>query len=102
MPFIRISVMTPQTGREQEVGELIDSLLQLYKGRPGFITAYRLTAHPAGGRTRMGRLSMWTSEADIRSMAANDRDMALQSQLKLITDDTTHEEYSFEGFPLAD
>lgn len=100
MPFIRISVMTPQPGREQEVSDLIDSLIELYKGRPGFITAYRLAAHPAGGKTRMGRLSMWNSESDIRTMAANDRDMALQSQLKLLTDESTHEEYSFEGFPI--
>jgi heme-degrading monooxygenase HmoA len=102
MPFIRVSVMTPQPGKEQEVSALIDSLLELYKGRPGFITAYRLLANSAGGQTRMGRLSMWTSEGDIRSMAANDRDMALQSQLKLITDDTTHTEYAFEGIPLPD
>jgi heme-degrading monooxygenase HmoA len=102
MPFIRVSVMTPRAGKEEEVSDLIDSLLALYKGRPGFITAYRLTAHPAGGKTRMGRLSMWNSENDIRAMAANDRDMALQSQLKLITDETTHAEYAFEAVPLAD
>lgn len=102
MPFIRVSVMTPHAGKEHEVSELIDALLALYRGRPGFIKAYRLAAHPAGGHTRMGRLSMWNSEEEIRSMAGNERDMALQSQLKLITDDETHEEYSFEAVPLPD
>ena len=102
MPFIRVSVMTPHPGKEREVSDLIDSLLALYKGHPGFINAYRLEAHPAGGKTRMGRLSMWNSEADIRAMAGTERDMALQSQLKLFTDETTHEEYAFEAVPLAD
>ncbi len=100
MPFIRVSVMTPQPGKEQQVSDLIDSLLALYKGRPGFITAYRLASRTSAGMTRMGRLSIWKSEEDIRSMAAEERDMALQSQLKLITDDATHEEYSFEGIQL--
>lgn len=100
MPFVRISVMTAKPGHEQEVSDLIDRLIALYQGHHGFINAYRLVGRGAPTAPSFGRLSMWEHAEDIRAMVGEQKDIALQSQLKLITDEETHAEYSFEAFPI--
>lgn len=97
MAFIRLSLMTPRPGQEQRVADLIDQLLDFYQGRPGFITAYRLTPDKHSGSPRVGRISVWESEGETHRTATEPRDMALQSELKLAVIDETHEEYSFQG-----
>lgn len=95
MAFMRISLMTPRPGQEAEVGELLEKLLKLYVGRPGFIAAYRLKGDTHAGSARMGRVSIWESEADAHRTAVNETDIALQSQIKVLCEDETHEEHSF-------
>lgn len=101
MAFMRLSLMTPHAGREAEVGELLDRLLKLYVGRPGFQAAYRLSSDEHSGSTRMGRVSIWDSEADAHRTAVNETDIALQSQIKVLCADETHEERSFNAFQLG-
>lgn len=99
MAFLRVSVMIPRPGYEKRVEDLIDELLRLYQGRPGFITAYRLKPGPHAGAPKVGRISIWESSEDANRMASESRDIALQSQIKTLVDDETHEESSFEGVP---
>lgn len=100
MPFVRISVMTARAGHEKEVSDLLDRLIALYPGHHGFITAYRLVGRGAPTSPSFGRLSMWEHEEDVRAMAAEQKDIAIQSQLKLITLEETHAEYAFEAIEL--
>ena len=101
MAFLRVSIMIPRPGNEERVNELLDELLQLYQGRPGFITAYRLKPGPHAGPPKVGRISIWESSEHANRMASEPRDLALQSQLKVLVDDATHEESSFEGEPVV-
>ncbi|HKS90383.1 MAG TPA: hypothetical protein VJQ83_00540 [Tepidiformaceae bacterium] len=101
MAFMRLSLMTPRPGQEREVSELLDKLLKLYVGRPGFRAAYRLSSDTHSGSTRMGRVSIWDSEEDAHRTAVNDTDIALQSQIKVLCEDETHEEHSFDAHQLA-
>ena len=101
MAFLRISVMIPRPGNEKRVGELIDDLLKLYQGKPGFIAAYRLAPGPHAGAPKVGRISIWESSEHANRMASDPRDLALQSEIKVLVDDATHEESSFEGIPVG-
>jgi heme-degrading monooxygenase HmoA len=97
MAYVRVSIMTPIVGQDAEVQRLLDELVKLYQGRPGFITAYRLSPDPHAGTTRMGRISVWETEDAAHRTAAEELDIAFQSQLKGLVHDATHEEYSFIG-----
>ncbi len=97
MAFVRVSVMVPKAGREVRVGELLDSLMALYVGKPGFITAYRLKPGPHAGAPRVGRITVWETAADADRMAQDSTDMSLQSELMLAVEQEAHEEHSFEG-----
>jgi len=94
--FLRSSVMIPLPGNETRVEEFLDELLRLYQGRPGFITAYRLRPGPHAGAPKVGRISIWESAQDADHMAAEAHDLSLQSQIKVLVDDATNEESSFE------
>ena len=97
MAFLRFSVMIPRPGNEKQVEDLLDELLRLYQGRPGFITAYRLKPGPHAGAPKVGRLSIWETVEDANRMASEARDLSLHSQIKPLVFDETHEESSFEG-----
>lgn len=95
MAFMRISLMTPRPGQQEEVSELIEKLLKLYIGRPGFVAAYRLTSDTHSDKPRVGRVSIWESGNDAHRTAVDERDLALQSQIKVLCEEETHEEHSF-------
>ena len=97
MAFVRISIMTPKPGQAQRGQDVLDDLLRFYKGRDGFIDAWRLTDDPHAPGNRVGRVSIWATEDDAHRTASEQRDLALQSELKLLCDDNTHEEHSFIG-----
>jgi heme-degrading monooxygenase HmoA len=94
--FLRFSVMIPRPGNEKRVEELLDELVGLYQGRPGFITAYRLKPGPHAGAPRVGRISIWESVEDADRMATWAHDLSLQSEIRVLVDDATHQESSFE------
>ena len=93
--------MIPRPGNEKRVDELLDELLGLYQGRQGFITAYRLKPGPHAGAPKIGRISIWESVDDTNRMASEARDIALQSQIKTLVYEETHEESSFEGIEVG-
>jgi len=97
MPYVRISLMRPKHGREDEVNELIDRLVAYYEQQPGYITGYRL--RNIDGTDRVGRLGVWDRHEDAEHAATTDHDLALRSQLNLMIEDESHEEYSFDGIP---
>jgi hypothetical protein len=97
MAFVRVSIMVPKPGQEARVQELLDDLVKFYKGRQGFITAWRLSTDPHASVKRMGRISVWETEEDAHRTASEQRDLSLQSELKLAVEDARHEEHSFIG-----
>jgi hypothetical protein len=97
MAFVRISMMIPMAGQESTVQAILDDLVKFYKGRQGFITAWRLTADAHSAVRRMGRISVWETEEDAHRTASEQHDLALQSQLKILVQAGSQEEYSFTG-----
>lgn len=89
--------MTPKSGQDSRVQDLLDDLVRSYQGRQGFITAYRLSPDPHAGARRIGRLSVWESEEDAHRMASDQHDMSVQSELRALIQTETHEEHSFIG-----
>ncbi len=102
MPFIRISLMVPKPGQDNRVDELLKELVQFYVSRPGFLAAYRLAPDPHAATKRVGRISVWREEVDAHRTASEARDLAIQSELKLVVEDETHHEFSFVGFAPGD
>ena len=76
---------------------LLDQLVQYFHDKPGFIAAYRLSSDPHATDKRVGRISIWESEDDANRMSSDQHDLALQSEIKLLAVETTHEEQSFIG-----
>jgi nucleotide-binding universal stress UspA family protein/heme-degrading monooxygenase HmoA len=97
MAFIRISLMTPRSGQQEELEKLLDSLVAYLHGKPGFIAAYRLSPDPHSMDNRVGRISIWESEDDANRMSSDQHDQALQAEIKLVAIDATHEENSFSA-----
>ena len=101
MAFIRISLMTPRSGQEDKLANLLDRLVEYFPGKSGFIAAYRLSPDPHSRDKRVGRISIWESEAHANRMSSDQHDLALQAEIKLLAIDTTHEERSFIGTVLG-
>ena len=97
MAFIRVSLMTPRSGQEEALTDLLDRLVQYFQDKPGCIAAYRISADPHSKDNRVGRISIWESEKDANRMSSDQHDLALQAEIKLLAVDTTHEEHSFTG-----
>jgi quinol monooxygenase YgiN len=87
--------MLPKRGQANELDSLLDKLVDYYSEQPGFITGYRLKDIDGSGR--VGRLGVWEDEHAAEAAAQSDHDLALRSQLNMVVDEDTHEEYSFEG-----
>ena len=99
MPYVRISLVRPQHGREAALHSLIERLADLYSKQPGNLASYRL--EHADGSNRYGRISIWRSEEDAQRAAGSERDLALRSQMNLVVDPESHEEFSFNGIAAA-
>jgi hypothetical protein len=97
MPYIRISLMQPKMGQTEALNSLLDRLVSYYEQQPGYVTGFRLKNIDGSGR--VGRLGVWVSEEDAERAANTDHDLALRSELNMVVDEDSHEEYSFEGVP---
>ena len=97
MAYIRMSLMTPRSGQEEELENLLDRLIEYFHGKSGFIAAYRLSPDPHSRDDRIGRISIWESEVDANRMSSDQHDLALQAEIKRLALDATHQESSFVG-----
>jgi len=99
MPFVRVSVVRPQRGKEEAVRKVIDELVAYYGRQPGCVGGYRL--EHSDGSSRFGRIGIWETEDDAEQAAQTEHDLALRAKLNALVDEASHEEYSFEGTAAA-
>lgn len=92
MSYIRISLMTPEQGREAEVRGFNQELSPFYRAQEGCLDSFVLTA--ADGSGELGRLSVWDSEEAAEGAANHQHSMSLRSQLHLVIQ-PGHAERSF-------
>ena len=89
MTYIRVSTMTPQAGREEEVGQL---LVDLYSTQEGCLSISFVKAADTSGE--QGRISFWISERAADEAATQERSLYLRSRLHLQIQ-RGHQERSF-------
>ncbi|HEY8489908.1 MAG TPA: antibiotic biosynthesis monooxygenase [Dehalococcoidia bacterium] len=98
MPYIRVSLMRPQVGREEEVERLLTDLLRFFQGQKGFIAGWRVSALDRSGE--VGRITVWESEEDADHAANQQHVMAVRSELNLLLEeDAEHVERAFAATP---
>ncbi|OFW65093.1 MAG: hypothetical protein A2Y74_08795 [Actinobacteria bacterium RBG_13_63_9] len=78
MPYIRISLMTPAEGRDEELRRLNEELSSFYQTRNGCLQSFVITA--ADGSGELGRISIWESEEAAEHAANHEHSMSLRSR----------------------
>ena len=90
MSYFRLSLTSPHGGALAEVERIERELLAFFRTQPGFQRGFRLTADD-----RVGRATVWDSEADADHAANQQHTLSLRSRLmQLVGEDT---ELAFES-----
>ena len=82
MTFIRVSTMTPLTGREEEASQVNQELVDLYGSQEGCVSCHFVKAADNSGE--QGRISVWSSERAANDAATQERSLQLRSRLHLL------------------
>lgn len=93
MPYVRVSLMQPKTGRNDEVSALLDDLGAHFASQPGYLDGYGL--HSNDGL--VGRVTVWESASAADAAAQGDHVLAVRSRLNTDVVDGSHQEHAFEG-----
>jgi len=88
--YFRLSLTTPREGALAEVERIERELLAFFRTRPGFQRGFRLTAED-----RVGRATVWNSEADADHAANQQHTLSLRSRLMQLVEEDM--ELAFEG-----
>ncbi len=96
MPYVRISLMVPKSGRGIEAGQLLDAVSHFCEGQPGFIRGYRLEQSDNSGL--IGRVTIWADERSADAVAQLDRMLALRSSLNEVVRKGSHQERGFWAY----
>ena len=84
MAFIRLTMVRPRPGSEQEVRRLMEELDSDLAESPGFIFSFVMTRESQ----RIGRVSLWRSKEDANREAMSQRTISLRSQLHHLSTET--------------
>lgn len=93
MLYVRMSLMTPTPGRQQDVAAIMDSLVSFYAKQPGYVVGYKLAAADDTGD--MGRVTVWRSGEEADATAQTNHVMSLRSDLMPMIEEGSHQERSF-------
>lgn len=92
MSYVRISLMTPTRGREEEVKRLNQEISAFNRTHKG--CQYSLVITATDGSGELGRLTVWDSREAAERVANLQHSMSLRSQLHLAIE-PGHAERSF-------
>ncbi len=79
MKVMRVTIVYPRPGREEEVAGAMKQLGDSLAKQPGFIEDYSLAEHT--GRRAAGRVSVWQSREALDRAASKEHTIALRTQL---------------------
>ena len=82
MTYIRVSTMTPLTGREDEAGQVNQELVAFYGAQEGCVSCHFVKATDGSGEH--GRISIWDSERAANEAATQEVSLQLRSRLHLL------------------
>ncbi len=92
MSYIRVSTMTPLSGREEEASQVNQELVDFYGTQEGCVRIHFVKAADSSGE--QGRISFWTSERAADEAATREHSLYLRSRLHLLVQ-RGHQERSF-------
>jgi heme-degrading monooxygenase HmoA len=100
MPFIRLALMKPIEGYEEELLQMHEDLIRYFKTLPGFMEGYTVKATDETGR--IGRVTVWEHDSDADHAAMQQHTLTVRSaMLQLIEEDTAaHRELAYEAKPI--
>ena len=101
MAFVRLTLVTPKPRQADRVEALLTSLAEAHQASDGAVTAYRLKPDTHVTSGRHGMVSIWETEEHANRSVSDTHDLALHAELKLVAEDSDHEEFSFEGIEAA-
>ena len=90
MPYVRITLLSPRPGTEDEIQVLQRKLITFFAAQAGYKDGYLL--HADG---RLGRLTVWDSETAADLVANHDHVLALRSPLLYLL--ASDDELAFQG-----
>lgn len=93
MPYVRVSLMQPKSGRQAEVTRLLGELADYFAQQPGFIEGYKLVSKDG----LVGRVTVWDAEVAADQAAQTTHVLAVRSRLGADIEEGSHEEHAFEG-----
>ncbi len=96
--YVRLYVMHPKPGQEERVSQILDDLLRFLPTQPGYVRGYKLSGEPHDPQGRVGRLIVWSSEADANHAATTQHDLSIRSELMQIIQEDSHVERSYTAF----
>ena len=79
MPYVRLSIVKPRRGREQEVEELLVELTRFALTEPGCLGAHVLRPDDQTGE--FGRIAIYESQQDADRVANTAHAMSVRSRL---------------------
>lgn len=81
MPYVRLSIARPRPGYERRLEEIMTELTKFAALQPGCVEAFVM--RPSDSSGEIGRMAIYTSEADAEQAANTDHVMALRSELHI-------------------
>ena len=98
--YVRLSLMHPKPGEDERVSRLMDDLLEFLATQPGYVRGYKLSGKPHDPQGRVGRLTVWSSEADANHAATTQHDLSVRSELMQLIEEGSHVERSYTAIDL--
>jgi len=99
--YVRLSLMTPKPGMEDQVLELHRQLIEWLPGHPGFVRGSLIVEGDPQGR--VGHLNVYRTQHDADHVAQSDHVLSLRAELMLLVEEESHVEHSYTAIdpPLA-
>ena len=66
--YVRLSLVQPKEGADEQISAMQDDLLQFFATQPGYVRGYKLIRKYPD--PRIGRISVWQSESDADNAAS--------------------------------
>ncbi len=88
MSYIRLMLVKPRPGEEEQVRTLLAELHDSLSLSPGLITSILLDDAEGDGQKAIGRLSIWRSKSEAERFARLPNAQSLRSRIRLLCDKT--------------
>jgi hypothetical protein len=84
MAFLRITMLEPKAGREDEVYQLMEELDRSLSGAEGMLFSLVLKSEPR----RVGRISLWLTKDGANREATSSHILSLRARLRYLSETT--------------